>query len=203
MKPLISVITPTWLRHGLLLERCIPSVQAQTWHNVEHVIVSDGPDPELRGKLAAIAGKRFAPVIRYAELPEHDPAEHWGSWCRAKALELADGEFITYCDDDDQLYARHCEVMGDLLESDTDLDWAYSEMLSHGPAADIIIAGPPAEGLIGTPMIMHRLGVLKIASWGKPSRIEDWELVREWIDAGTSFLGAGQVTSEVWPSAYR
>ena len=45
--PLVSVITPTWQRHALLLDRCIPSVAAQDYPNVDHVVVSDGPDPAL------------------------------------------------------------------------------------------------------------------------------------------------------------
>ncbi len=46
---LVSVITPTWNRHDLLLNRCIPSVEAQTYPDIEHIIVSDGPDPDLLG----------------------------------------------------------------------------------------------------------------------------------------------------------
>jgi len=50
--PRVSVITPTWQRHDLLLSRTVPSVQAQRYPSVEHIIVSDGPDPELKDKLA-------------------------------------------------------------------------------------------------------------------------------------------------------
>ena len=59
MSPTVSVITPTWQRHDLLLNRCVPSVAAQDHPAVEHVIVSDGPDPDLRGKLAGLPGVRF------------------------------------------------------------------------------------------------------------------------------------------------
>lgn len=52
--PLVSVITPTWNRHDLLLTRCLPSVQAQDYPAVEHVIISDGPDEDLRDFLAKV-----------------------------------------------------------------------------------------------------------------------------------------------------
>jgi GT2 family glycosyltransferase len=42
-RPLVSVITPTWQRHELLLE-AIENVRQQTYRPIEHVIVSDGPD---------------------------------------------------------------------------------------------------------------------------------------------------------------
>ena len=65
MKPLVSVITPTWLRHDWLLHRCMPSVQGQTYPHIEHIIVSDGPDPELAVLMKDL--QRLAPVLAGTE----------------------------------------------------------------------------------------------------------------------------------------
>ena len=54
MTPTVSVVTPTWQRHDLLMDRCIPSVAAQDYPDVEHVICSDGPDPDLAERLAPL-----------------------------------------------------------------------------------------------------------------------------------------------------
>ena len=64
--PLVSVVTPTWQRHEWLLERCIASVQAQTYPLIEHVIVCDGPDPGL-GPLVkdAYQFSRGSPTARW------------------------------------------------------------------------------------------------------------------------------------------
>jgi cellulose synthase/poly-beta-1,6-N-acetylglucosamine synthase-like glycosyltransferase len=43
--PLVSIITPTWKRRDLLVKRALPSVAAQDYPNIEHVVVSDGPVP--------------------------------------------------------------------------------------------------------------------------------------------------------------
>src|ERR1700760_1397118 len=97
--PLVSVVTPTWHRHDLLLNRCVPAVQAQTHPAVEHVIVSDGPDENLatqfRSPLPATQrqdirqGHRFP--VWYYELPHHDPGEHWGAAARRAGIELSAG----------------------------------------------------------------------------------------------------------------
>ena len=66
----VSVITPTWQRAELLTTRCIPSVAAQTVL-VEHVVVSDGPDPALKELLTDCD-------VVYAEVAEHanDPCNY-------------------------------------------------------------------------------------------------------------------------------
>jgi glycosyltransferase involved in cell wall biosynthesis len=45
--PLCSVITGTWQRRRAVLENAIPQVQRQTYPNLEHLIVSEGPDDDL------------------------------------------------------------------------------------------------------------------------------------------------------------
>src|SRR4029077_2492629 len=88
-RPKISVITPTWQRARLLLTRCIPSVAAQDYDGeVEHVIVSDGPDETLAG----VPGVVF--------LPDHRPAPNRGIWARLAGTRLATGDLIAYLDDD-------------------------------------------------------------------------------------------------------
>jgi GT2 family glycosyltransferase len=69
----VTVITPTWQRHEYLFDRCIPSVMNQTYAYTEHIVVSDGPDPELRMLI-----ENYVPQlthVRYFELAEHPVAE--------------------------------------------------------------------------------------------------------------------------------
>lgn len=193
--PLVSVITPTWQRHDLLLERCIPSVAAQTWPDVEHVVVSDGPDLEL--KLAVTL--RF-PRVRYDELPDHDPAGHWGHRARLRAIGMAKGDLITYLDDDDAYRPEHCAVLAAALGSHPEADFAYSQMLSQG---NVIGVDPPVYCNIGTPMIMHRRGTLEMGTWERSMPSIDWDLVSRWLAAGARYVHVPRVTVDVWPSGYR
>lgn len=211
--PLISVITPTWQRHDMLLEACVPSVQAQTWPNVEHIIVSDGPDEYLReffhdstppNQCQDIRQGRRYPVWYY-ELPEHDPALHWGVPARLRGIEAAAGSIIAYLDDDDLYQPEHCQLLATALLENPSARWAYSMMRSHQPGEveDAIIGiGQLQFGGIGTPMIMHWKDLLKVATWGASGAGEDWELVAAWLGAGAERVKVDAITVDVWASMH-
>jgi glycosyltransferase involved in cell wall biosynthesis len=200
MTALVTVITATWRRHGELTGGCIPSVREQEHPAVEHLVISDGPDPELREILAAPGPGN----LRYHELPAHDEHPHWGGPARRAGLELAAGDYIAYCDDDDRLRPRHCALLAAALDAHPEAGFAVSRMLSRQPLGDLVIgAGELAAGDVGTPMIMHRRDILDIATWGEPSAFEDWNLVWAWLSAGVPHVRVGEVTADAWPSVFR
>jgi glycosyltransferase involved in cell wall biosynthesis len=205
MKPLVSVITPTWQRHEKLLNRCIPSVQSQTYQRVEHVIVSDGPDPELAGKIAELAsGTAFYHPVRFVQLAgPHPGGNRYGSLARVAGIEASGGALIGYIDDDDALRPEHCAKLAALL-ADPAPGWAYSLMASWSNSGLHTHIGtqPPVCGQIGTPMIMHRRETLEHGTWGPPSSAEDWELVQRWMAAGVPYAHLPEPTVDVWPSIY-
>ena len=207
--PKCSIVTPTWRRHDLLLSRTVPSVRAQEYPSVEHLVVSDGPDPELKAKLYGPewpGGDRLV----YYELPVHDEALHFGAPARNAGLELARGDYVGYCDDDDSLRPYHCTLLAQALTQHPEADFAVSRMLSHGPYGDTVIGhGELAAGSLGTPMVMHRRGVPERygiwgggGEWGPGDRFEDWHLIWSWIQAGAAYVRVQAETSDVWPSLY-
>ena len=197
--PVVTVITPTWQRHEYLFERCIPSVDAQAYPWVEHIVISDGPDEELSVRMAV-----EAPWVQYLELPEHPDGRHWGGPGRLYGLERCTGDFITYCDDDDMLRPNHCELGAQSLLENPDCLLTISRMASHNPGGEFIIGwGPPTNGNVGTPMLTHRREILEIATWGEPAANEDFQLVESWLNAGVKFARIDAETVDVWPSAYR
>jgi glycosyltransferase involved in cell wall biosynthesis len=213
--PLVSIVTPTWHRHELLFNRCIAGVQGQTYPNVEHIVVSDGPDPELAEKFQSsmpatdcqdIRQGRNHPVWFY-ELPQHDLAPHWGHLARLRGIEQAAGDLIAYCDDDDTLRPEHVAKLAAALAEHPEAGWASSLMASHRPpeGADPVTEigwGPPSCGNIGTPMIMHRREILLHGTWGPAGDFEDWDLVNRWIHAGIGYIQVPEVTVDVWPSLF-
>lgn len=203
-EPLISVITPTWQRPDLLLDRCVPSVQMQTYPNVEHVIVHDGPEiteDEIRARTALyLTEGRLTHAMRFERREDH-----LGRCAtRQRALELAQGDFIAYLDDDDAYRPRHLELLYNFLMQRPEAGFVYSQMASMGPgAARIIGSDPPAFGQIGTPMILHRREILAVSTWGPDAADEDWSLVERWLAGGVRCAHLTEVTVDVWPSAYR
>ena len=200
--PIISVLTPTWQRHDLLLQRCIPAVDAQSYPALEHVIVSDGPDP---GLLAWFQRPPEGRVRRsYLELDEHEEARHWGHAARLKAIDYSFGDLITYCDDDDALRPGHCFLLAAALEAHPEAGFALSRMACHDQwnRENVIGEGPPSLRNVGTPMIMHRREVLGHGTWGPASPCEDWDLVNRWLQEDVPYVQVDQVTADQWPSAY-
>lgn len=197
--PLCSIITPAWDRHDLLLGRTIPSVLAQDYPAVEHVIVSDGPDPELRKLLTRnwLAG-------HYSELDRHDPEPHYGWRARLRGLETASGEYIGYCDDDDALRPGHCALMAAALDADPGAGFAVSRMLCHGPSRNSVTGWGKLEcGNVGSPMIMHRREITAHGTWREAGLFEDWDLVAQWLDAGIRYVNVDAETADVWASRWR
>ena len=188
----LSVVTPTWERHDLLIERCIPSVAAQTLH-VEHVVVSDGPDPVLRERLAGMD-------VVYAEVDQHydDPIKV-GARARNRGLEVASGDLIAYLDDDNDFRPHHMLVLATALDVHQDRDFAYSRMYRHG-LGDEIGADPPAYGQVDSSILMQRADThLKFGWWPAPSEYcVDWQLVEAWVGAGATWVFVPEVTVDYY-----
>jgi glycosyltransferase involved in cell wall biosynthesis len=211
MGQLVSVITPhrPGERHDWIFDRCIDSVQTQTYSPIEHVIVSDGPDPVLE----RLIGHRFpAPVPGQVRVVYHqmrpNPDPRWGTRARLAGIELSMGEYIAYLDDDDAYRPRHCELLAAALDAHPEAGFAYAKMATHGmvtesPGGTIVGSGELGPCAIGTPMMMHRRGLLELATWGPPDPMEDWRLVDRWLLRDVTAQFVNETTVDAWPSAYR
>jgi len=113
--PLVSVMIPTYNRGRLLVDRTLPPILAQTYQNLEVVIVGDCcPDntPEL---LAQIKDPR----VRFFNLPQpgqypEDISCRWfvaGSKPANRALKLIRGKWVAWLDDDDVFTPDHIETL--------------------------------------------------------------------------------------------
>jgi glycosyltransferase involved in cell wall biosynthesis len=199
-QPLVSVVTPTWQRYEFLLGRCMPSAAAQTYGNVEHIIVSDGPDPELAERIARVTAWR-GDSLRFEQLPEHDPAIRWGLHARLRGIALAKGEYIAYLDDDNAFRPEHISRLVAALEASPAAGFAYSRMQVNGRGpAYVIGTDPPACGLIDTSEIMHRPALLEVATWQDDGQQEtiDWDLVSRWMAAGITWVLDDAVTADYY-----
>lgn len=182
-QPLVSVVTPTWQRRNILLNRCIPSVQAQTWPHVEHIVVCDGPDPRLEAYVAGAADDR----LRFAFLPEHDPAVPWGTRARLHGIDLAKGDIIAYLDDDNAWHPQMLEkTAGALLRDGTGFAYCQELWVNHG---NLVGSDPPVFGQIDTSVIVHRRELLGTATWRyEPGQQTiDWDLVERWVRGGATW----------------
>ncbi len=117
--PLVSIIIPTYGRADML-DRAINSVLGQTYKNIEIIVVNDNPK-ESDGFINTIevleAYKNNLKVKFYS-----DGINRGGSLARNKGIEIAEGEYVTFLDDDDFYYENKIEKQLDhILKNDIDV----------------------------------------------------------------------------------
>lgn len=186
----VSVITPTWQRHELLMGRCVPSVRGQLFDGeIEHIVISDGPDPALADALADFPG------LRYVEWPEHPGwSPNFGSHLRNHALTLATGDVVMYLDDDNAYRPDHVARLVVALDG---VDFAYSRMQRHGHVDGVIGTEPPGTGNVDTSILSHRSDLP--THWPQPEDpCCDAVVVAGWLAAGARWRHVPEVTVDYY-----
>lgn len=200
-RPLISVITPTWLR-SYQLTRCLDSVAAQTWSSWEHIVVSDGPDAEFMATAKRYQGSRDASRVVFAQLDEHRPEVRWGVEARLRGLELAQGDIVAWLDDDNGYRPHHLELLCQrLLEQGA--SWAYSQCLFQhfgNPQGGYVIgAEPPQLGQLDTSAMMSHRALYDKVTWrDEGQQTIDWDLAERWMGAGYSWAFLPAITVDYY-----
>ncbi len=183
---------------------CLENVRAQTYRPLEHIIVSDGPDPELRtlvmedialhdGQRDILHSDEIPVPIRFVEL-----GRNWSTYLTNShacvpfmvANYLAAGEYqLWWSDDERALVPDHVEVLVDFLEAG---GYDFVSPLLEVYRADrpeerwIVGANPPENGTISH--CLHKTSLLDIGGFrphvGSGS---DWDQAERWLDAGAKF----------------
>jgi len=116
-QPLVSVIVPAYMAAGRI-RATLDSAFAQTYPNVEVVLVNDG-SPDTPALEAAIRG--YDTRLVYLKQENRGP-----SGARNTAIRSARGKYIACLDSDDVYLPEHIEKLVALLEGGG-LDLAYSD----------------------------------------------------------------------------
>ncbi len=126
-EPLVSVIIPTYKREPEFVLRAIRSVSGQTYKNIEIIVVDDSPtEYSLRESVKENIINLEDDRIIYIQNPENIG----GALSRNVGIERAQGEYITFLDDDDEYLSDKIETqLKFMLENDTDL--SFSEMVMY------------------------------------------------------------------------
>lgn len=195
-RPLVSVIIPTHLRQTLI--DSVRSVVDQTYPEIETIVVADGPDVVLRTLLPQNGKLRLVELGRnwhsYTDRPSY------GAAARLVGTMCARGDYIAYLDDDDLFLPDHVESLVDLIQ-EKGVDFVYSKManIQSGHKIAEIGDGLPRYGAIGTPMILHKVELLKIANWDYNHGYgEDYGLFQRWLDAGATYAFLDRVTVNIF-----
>lgn len=199
--PLVTVRIPTYDRGALAVERSIASALAQTYVNLEILVVGDGAPPDAVEAISAVSDPR----VRFINLSERgtypaDPELRWmvaGTPAVNHALELARGAWIAPLDDDDQFTPDHVETLLSVaLEHRLEFVYGQSEMEEPDGSWRVLGAWPPAHAGFchGSVLYSARLSFMRYdpEAWrmGEPG---DWNLWRRMIEAGVRMGSIDQI----------
>lgn len=115
IRGLVSVIIPTF-EHGSTVGACIDSVLAQTYGNIEIIVVNDGSTDNTRAALKAYEDRT---TIIHQENKGSNPARNRG-YAEAK------GEYLIFVDADVRMKPDMIRKMHNALGTDPTASFAYS-----------------------------------------------------------------------------
>lgn len=123
---MVSVIIPTYKR-AEFLTRAIDSVLNQTYRDIEVIIVDDNDSDSIdREKIEKIMEQyKKDERVKYIK---HTKNKN-GAAARNTGLKVCKGEYITFLDDDDFFLKNRIQSMVELLDSETDYNAAYSNVV--------------------------------------------------------------------------
>jgi glycosyltransferase involved in cell wall biosynthesis len=123
--PLVSVVIPTYNRASFLGET-IRSVIAQTYTNLEIIIVDDGSTDETENLIQNLTTGQ----IKYFKIP------HSGSFAVVRNFGIlkAHGDFIAFLDSDDLWEKEKIELQVNAL-SDSNCDFCFTQIFQFGSTA--------------------------------------------------------------------
>ena len=185
--PLVSIVVATAGRTLTLLERAIPSALAQTYRNLQIVVVGDcAPEATERG-LAAFQDSRIDFFNRAERGPYPPPGrDRWrvgGCLAMNDGLARSAGDFITHLDDDDTMEPHRIEtLLAAARQTRADFLWhGLRFQLTDGSWMNLG-NGVLEVGQVGTPSIFYHRYFARIP-WDlqayRASEPGDWNRLRK------------------------
>jgi len=133
-QPLVSVIVPVYDRREYIRE-ALASAFAQSYKNLEVIVVDDGSSVDIADCLRGCAGK-----IKYFTQPHSGP-----SAARNTGAKNASGKYLAFLDDDDLFEPGKLEDQVRLMEAHPDAGFCYSAYYCFLPDKKKTVVIPKAQ----------------------------------------------------------
>ncbi|MDH4227405.1 MAG: glycosyltransferase [Deltaproteobacteria bacterium] len=154
---MVSVVIPTFNR-ALLLKEAVVSVLAQTYVNLEVIIVDDGSTDNTGEVVTALGDSR----IRYIKKPNGGVSS-----ARNRGIEEATGEFIAFLDSDDMWRPTKVEKQIGALCDNPAFDvccTGFDIIGNDGRVFDTLVPKLPADGRVLDALLGGRTGFVPVQS---------------------------------------
>ncbi len=186
-KPLVTIIVGTMNRPDLLIDRCIRSIQAQSYDNLQVIVIGDHCTDDTEKRLAELRDSR----ISFTNLPQRGPYPRPGKdrWMVAgthpgnEALKLVEGDFVTFLDDDDAYAIERIEILAEAAQREK-ADFLWHPFFWRQADEDWIVHGDGTleHAQVGLCMTMYHAYLRRIHFDVHAYRLNepgDWNLIRK------------------------
>lgn len=206
--PLVTVTVATRARARLLAERSLPSILAQTYDNLEVIVVGDDADEATAEAVRALGDPR----VTYRKLTQRlefttDAHRHWlvaSTLARNEAMRLATGSWVVCFDDDDAMPPNLVErLLARAREGRFEAVYGRTTIHASGQPDVVIGAFPPRLNGFTWASGMYHAGLrlfareFVAADLGLPG---DWYLAHRMLRAGVRFGAVDEILADIYPS---
>ncbi len=117
LMPRVTVVTATY-NWATVLPFCIASVRAQTFGDLQHIVIGDGCTDESAETVTAAADGD--PRIRWVNLTSNT-GHQWGP--NTEGIRLADSDFVAYLGHDDVWAPNHLVNLVAAIDDSEDIEF--------------------------------------------------------------------------------
>jgi len=136
--PLISIIIPTYKRSVSLISRAVQSALAQTYSEIEIIIVDDNASTPLASYRAEVS-LYISNLIKTNKniILVQNQKNLGGSLSRNEGIKFSHGEFITFLDDDDEFLPFKVEHQINFMLKNN-LNFSFTDLTIYNEKNEII-----------------------------------------------------------------
>lgn len=210
-EPLVTVRIATYDRLPLLIDRAIASARRQTYERLEILVVGDAAAPPTEKAVRSLPDTR----IRFINLPRRGvyPADKVNRWMVAGTapanlgLNLMTGDWVTPCDDDDELTDDHVEVLlKAVFRQQVEMVYSKARMETASGEWDVVGSTPLRHAHIVHGSVLYsaalRFMTYSNTSW-KLQEPADWNLWKRMSEIGVRVGFENQITYTHYLEAYQ
>ena len=212
-KQLVSIIVPTYKRDVYYLERCIKSLVEQTYDFIEIIVIDDN---EARNEISKPVKNLVQSLNESGKLVYLKTSKNLGAaLSRNFGIEYANGEYITFLDDDDIYLPNKIERQLKYMV-DNNLDMCFTDLALYNSddklidyrkhdyikslEKDELIKMHVMHNLTGTPTYMFKSDKLReIGGFDNSILSEEYYLMEKAINKGLKI----DYLAESYVKAYR
>jgi hypothetical protein len=185
--PLVSVCVTTMNRADLLIERALASLAAQSYRNLQVIVVGDHCTDDTAERIAQLDDNRISFVNLAKRGPYPRPGvDRWrvaGTHPGNRALELVEGDFVTHLDEDDTFEPQRIEILLQKIR-EVRADLVFHRFYWQQPDGAWVEAGNGyfERAQTGTGMVLYHRYLARVPwdvfayRFGEP---EDWNRFRK------------------------